>query len=129
MQFSNLMIVFLSVALQLVAGKDAPYIFSCDKLTKDGKPVPQAICGIMIPDPKNPVPSQFSLVQAKMKLDSKRGYAKNNLCEDSGRVSLCCFENTATFDKSHTNTTRPLKLVEKQCVAPSPIAKRNTVTL
>jgi hypothetical protein len=44
---------------------------------------------------------RIKVVQAKIKLDSKEGYAKDNFCEDSGRVALCCFKETATFDKVH----------------------------
>ncbi|KAH9458486.1 hypothetical protein Pst134EB_010789 [Puccinia striiformis f. sp. tritici] len=139
MQFSKLMIVFIGFAFELVVADDPQFVFACDKLSKDGKPVSEALCGKLKPDPSNPVPSEFNMthlssiitcgfsivVLPELKLDSVKGYSKNYFCEDSAKTAFCCHPGTATFDKSTESVVRSLKLVTKKCVAPNRITDPN----
>ncbi|KAI7955152.1 hypothetical protein MJO28_005552 [Puccinia striiformis f. sp. tritici] len=125
MQFSKLMIVFIGFAFELVVADDPQFVFACDKLSKDGKPASEALCGKLKPDPSNPVPSEFNMVLPELKLDSVKGYSKNYFCEDSAKTAFCCHPGTATFDKSTESVVRSLKLVTKKCVAPNRITDPN----
>ncbi|POW11063.1 hypothetical protein PSTT_05579 [Puccinia striiformis] len=114
-----------SFAFELVVADDPQFVFACDKLSKDGKPASEALCGKLKPDPSNPVPSEFNMVLPELKLDSVKGYSKNYFCEDSAKTAFCCHPGTATFDKSTESVVRSLKLVTKKCVAPNRITDPN----